>query len=172
MELALHLQDQFDDLLSRNGVQSARGFVVQDDPRAQDQRPGQGHPPFHPARQFRRHQVDGVGEANAVKSAHDQFFLCLSTHPVGVTPQGKLQIFAHGHRVIKGAALKKEPHIGAQPVERDLIQVGYVLPEYFQGAGIDLFQPHDALQQDRFAGAALTYHDQVFAIVQIEVEAK
>ena len=61
-ELFLVMGDHAEDGVFSDGVEAGGGFVKENDMGFSDQRPGQGHPLLHTARDLRRVLVDDFGQ--------------------------------------------------------------------------------------------------------------
>ena len=111
-ELALHIENQVVNHVTRDGVQTGRRFIVQQDFRVQGNCAGQGNTLAHTARKFRRHLSTEFGhQVNHLEFFGDHILnLFLGKFRVMFT-KSKRNILAGIHRVKKCAHLEKHTHL-------------------------------------------------------------
>ena len=84
-------------------------------------------------------------------------------------PERELKIVSNGHGIIEGAALKEETYPFPYFHQLLFLEFGGIASEYEELSLVRIEQSHDAFDEDRFAGSGLPEYDEVFPLVDHQV---
>ena len=115
--------------------------------------------------------LDAIRQADVVEYFFDQRLLFFGGHFLLMLSQGEVEVLPDGHGIVKRRILEQEAYAKTQGVHFAVFQCRDVLVEDIDGAGVGPFQSDETFDQDRFTGPRFSEDDEVFAFIDMEVDA-
>src|SRR5580704_10958682 len=109
-------KDEADDGLRRDGVEASRWRIVEDDGRTSDEGAGDGDAAPHPAGEFGRKRVDGVGQFDEAEDFLNERLDLIIAEAIFVEAVG--DVFADGEGVEERAFLEDETNLARSEERR------------------------------------------------------
>src|SRR5262245_30690763 len=154
-------QDESDDGLRGDGIETGGWRIVENDGRARNQGAGDGDAAAHAAREFGRHKIHSGFEFDKAQRLAN---FRLDVVRIGTILEKAVgDVVRDGHGIEESALLEDEPDFTTKAKEVALSHVAEIPAEDMDGACVWLEQAGGKFKRERFAGAGFAEENDRFA---------